>query len=773
MTIKPFPNSNTPNKEADYYLAAVQAFWSWKENGLTAFPSDFPTKLEENRLYARGKQPVQKYIDYYTSPEGQQEVQRIQHDFIDQGTSKEHVREGFANMDFENIPTIAPKIALSLHGQFDDVDYVVSARSTDSRSGSERDKMKWKNWLFTTDREWYRKVEAMGGVQLEEPDFFPDSIAELHLHESAGGYKIPWETAIEKAASHSFDISNWDEIKSECLDDVIAANKFAVGLETCKKSGKRMGKYIDLGKFTIQWSKHYDHRDSEMAGHWDEVTVGTLAQFFNRQDLEKIAKQYCGKLNNPEDFDQYRGTDAMGLFKYDFFKVPVFYFSFIDYDNDHKVSYMAGAASGASYGRAIDRSVSYDYTPKKGEKKTTTSIRKLKKVSWIIGTEFVYDYGVDRDMVRPSEKDVMLPYVCISLPGKSITESAKVYYDDLVHIHLKTMNALITASSAGFAIDAGAMEGVTLGGSKIDELTLFDLYRHKGILIFKRKDAFLQQTTGSASPIIELPGGIGRFLDEQLRLFEFTMKMLENITGINPVTLGGVPEERAAVRNVQMSVKGTENILRPIIRGLRKLKQNMGINFALSIPYLIQHYPESYEAYEKVLGKPSVELLKMIKENIYQMGIMLEPMLTTTHQETLMQMVNLALQKDSQGQAGLTVSEAMLIQERIILGAPLKMVRLEVSNMIRKAQAKIDKHREDMIRVQSEEAQKLEQMKHQQLLQKVDIETMAQKDLDDNQSNNRIKENYAKSNLQVMENMVNQIEEEEKQKQLQDAAIGA
>lgn len=753
----PFPNNNTPKKDKEYYLQAVKAFWSQKEHGLTAFPTDYITKLKENRSYAKGEQSTDRYIDYYASDEGSTATQRIQDSFVDSGLTKEQVREGFANMDFTNIPSPAPKISLALHGQMDEIGWVVSAKSTDAWSGKERDKIKWRSWLMKSQSEWFKRVSALGGVQMEEPEFWPDSIAELHLHESAGGYKIPWETAIEKAISHSFDVSNWDEVKSECLDDIIADNRFAVRVKTCEKSGKRIAEYVDLANFAIQYSKHYDHRDSEMAGYWEEVTVGELSRFFDREELESIAKKYTGKYNNPDDFEPYKGVDAMGMFKYDFFKVPVFHFSFIDYDTDTKASYLT------PYGRRIERSVRHDYQPKKREKKITTSIRKLKKVSWIIDTDCVYEWGEDNDMVRPDEKDVMIPYVCISLPGKSITESAKVYYDDIVHIHARMQNALITASAAGFALDVGALEGVTLGGKKVDELTLFDLYRHKNILLFKRRDSHLQGTGMGHTPLHELPGGIGRFLEENMTLFEHTMRQLEHITGINPVSLGGLPEERQAVRNVAMAQAGTDNVLRPIVRGLKNLHKRVATNFALSIPYLMQNYKKSFSAYESVIGTPSAELLKMIGDNIYQMGIDLQPMLTQQHAQNLMRMVDLALQKDAQGQAGLDIPEALLIQEKILQGSSLKMVRLEVANLLRRAQKRIDQQRDAMARVQGEQAQQLEAQKHQQTLQEKDVETQGKVDIENVKHDNTIKELYAKGNIDYLTQVIQEIEEDEQQ----------
>jgi len=752
--IKHFPDPKTPIKDFEYYRKAAECFWDWHNKGRGAFPQDYINKLKENRLYATGNQGVDRYLSYYTSAEGQDEIQRTQREWIDSGTSKEAAREGWANMDVENIPVIAPKIMSAIHGQFTDVDWCISAKSMDHRSGAERDKQKWLSYIRTKHDEWYQRVSAMGGIEIDEPKYTPDSIAELHLLDAAQGFKLPYEVELEKVIAHSFDISNWEEIRSEILTDIVVDNRFVVKLETCKKSGKRIARHIRLEEYASGYSRFYDHHDVEMAGTWEDITVGELSRHFERSSLEGIARQHVGMYGNPNKFDDYEGTDSMGLFKYDFFKVRVFHFSFIDYDNDYKASYKT------PYGRTIDRPVRYDYEPKERETKIETSIRKLKKVSWIINTKYVYNYGEDNDMVRPDEKDVMLPYVHIKLPGKSITESAKVYYDDLVHIHYKTMNAMITAAAAGFAIDAGALEGVTLNGSKVDEMTLFDLYRHKGILIFKRKDQWNQPTT-QGIPIQELPGGIGRFLDEQIQLFQHTMNMLETITGINPVTLGGQPEERAAVRNVQMSVQGTDNILRPISRGIKNLKKRASINFALSIPYLIQNYPKSREAYEQVIGKPGIELLEMIKDDIYDMGITLEPMLTIAHQESLMRKVEMAMQKDQQGMAGLSIDQAMLIEERIMLGAPLKLVRLEVANALKKAQRELDTQRERMLQIQGEQQQAAEQQKHQQELEKLDVDVQAKMDLDTHQMHNRAKEEYLKSNLALIEQLMDESDDVE------------
>lgn len=748
--MKYFPDPTTPIKGEEYYRQAAECFWDWRMRKLTTFPEDKINRIKENRAYAKGEQSVDRYVHYYQS-EGDSTSKGHP-----EGTTKEDLREGWANMDFKNIPTIAPKIVSALHGQFDDIDYVTSMKSTDPKSGEERLKIKWLDWLRTEHGQWLEKIAAMGDAEIERPTFAPDSIAELHLHDAAGGYKIPLENELEKAISHSFDISNWDEVKKEALDDFIADNHAVIKTTTCPNTGKRKGEYVDIDSFDIQYSKHYDHRDSEMAGHWKEVTVGELGRYFDRDDLRKIAKQSAGMNGNPVEFSQYDQKDSMGRWKYDFYKVIVFHFSFIDYDNDYKITYHT------PFGRKIDTyNAKWDYEPKRGETKTVTSIRKLKKVSWIVGTKFVYDWGEDFDMVRPDEKDVMLPYACIRLPGKSIIDSAKVYLDDIVHIHFKTMNALITAAGSGFALDVGALEGLTLGGKPVSEMTVLDIYRNQNILFFKRTDDYSQPTGGGQYPIFEIPGGIGRFLQEQMELFAHTMRMLETITGINPVTLGDTPAERQPVRHVQMSIQGTQNVLRPMINGLKTLKKKMAENFALSIPYVIQMYEIAEHSYREVIGRPGIELLRMMRGNIYSMGIKLEPMLTAQHQEQLLRMVELAMQKDQHGQAGLNIGEAMLIQERIILGSPLKQVRLEVSNLIRKAQDRINLQAENLHRVQGEERRADEQQRHQQKLQMVDIETQAKADLQEREFRNRIKEMKAESNLNYITQLLEQWKEEE------------
>jgi hypothetical protein len=230
--------------------------------------------------------------------------------------------------------------------------------------------------------------------------------------------------------------------------------------------------------------------------------------------------------------------------------------------------------------------------------------------------------------------------------------------------------------------------------------------------------------------------------------------MIETITGINPTILGATPEERTPVRTTQMAVRGTENILRPMIRGLKNSKRRIAERFALSIPLMIRNNPKSKQAYEVVIGKHDVEVLKQISDDIHSMGIRLEPKLTQSAKDDMMRIIELAMQKDAQGGVGLGVAEAMLIQERILGGQNLKLVRMEVTSMLREAEQRLLAQREHLIRVQGEETRALEGQKHQEALQKADIDAKVRIDVDNNQFQNSLKLLQAKSNIQIMEDML-------------------
>lgn len=755
----PSPDIDVRKKGDNYYILAAQAFLNSYLNDRTAIPYSKIGKMRELRLYGIGRQPTDKYKEFYTSEvnndSGLPEVQ----EFID-GTrlTKEQLREGWGNMDFDSVVSIAPKINLSLHGMMDDIDWVVSATSTDPKSGSERMKLKWGTMLEKEHGNFLKEMNALAGIPSETPPYIPESLTELELYEATGGFKIQYERAIEKSSEHSFDISNWDEMKAECIDDVRDWN--ALGLKTyvCETSGKVLSRQVDLTKFVIQFSRHYDHHDATRAAEITEVTVGSLRKYFSDETtIKKIAQVSSGYSSNPklEKWEDYNTRDEFGEFKYDHYLVPIFDMVFMDYDNHYEVEYTPKVGY-----TKLKKAVAPDYEVKDREAKTKTTVHNLKKVKWIIGTDYCYDFGIDNDMMRPNIKDVILPYIFIKFPGKSITESLVPHHDDIMHIHLRTQNALITAAMAGFAMDVDLLQNVTLGGEKMSELSLFDIYRHKGVLFFKRQDMY-GQSSGGGIPVFELPGGIGRLLDELLRMLQHTLTMIETITGINPTTLGATPDERTPVRTTQMAVKGTENILRPMIRGLKNSKKRLAERFVLTIPKLVKYYENSRKSYESVIGKYDTELLKMVADDIYMMGIKLEPKLTHVHQESLMRMVELAMQKDANGQAGLGLPEGMLIQERILNGTNLKLVRMEISSMIRQAQNRMLQEREHLLRVQAEETRGLEGQKHQQELQRVDVDTRAKMDIDNNKFENELKMLRAKSNLELIENAIYQEDAEE------------
>ena len=743
----PSPDTDIRKKDKTFYIQAGEALFSTYLRGLTSIPYSAVTRLRELRRYGVGQQSTSKYKEWYTTQKKETPNNEIQ-EWVDGATlTKEELREGWGNMDFDNIVSVAPKINLSLHGMLDDVDWVVSATSTDPRSGDERDKLKWGTWLEREDRKWFDSVNALAGIPTDRPQYVPKTLTEQQLYEASGGYKIPYERAIEKAAEHSFDISNWDEVKAECIDDVRDWNMLGIKTYVCDKSGKMLARHVDLTKFIIQYSKHYDHHDVTRAGEIIDVTVGSLRQYFEEEDLKKIARSASGYMNNPvlSKFDQYNQDDGFGQWKYDHYLVPVLDMVFQDYDNYFEAVY----SPKVGYTK-IKRQVAPDYLPKEREEKTRTTIHNLKKVKWIINTDYAYEYGVDNDMMRPNMKDVILSYIFIKFPGKSITESLLPHYDDIMHIHLRTQNALTTAAHAGFAVDMDLLQNMAMSdGTKLSELDIFDIYRHKGILFFKRQDTYGQQN-GGGIPVHELPGGIGRLLEELMRMLQHTLTMIETITGINPTVLGSTPEEKMPVRATQMAVRGTENVMRPLIRGLRNSKKKTSERFCLSIPQLVKHYPKSKKAYETVIGRYDIELLKMISDDIHTMGIKLEPKLTQTHQESLMRMVELAMQKDAQGGAGIGIAEAMLIQERILGGTNLKLVRLEVASLLREAEQRQLAEREHLIRAQGEETRALEEQKHQQKLQDVDVETSAEMALKDKDLENKIKFMMAQSDNQIL-----------------------
>ena len=108
-------------------------------------------------------------------------------------------REGWDNMNFEDIFSPAPKYINNIVGIMEAQDHDVVVEATDENSGSARAELKYSILVKEQLRDVMQYIQQTFKVQLESDNApLPKSVEELDLYSNLGMFKLPYEIAQEK-----------------------------------------------------------------------------------------------------------------------------------------------------------------------------------------------------------------------------------------------------------------------------------------------------------------------------------------------------------------------------------------------------------------------------------------------------------------------------------------------------------------------------------------------------------------------------------------------
>lgn len=768
-----FPSWNIDpelKKEVYCHDVAVNIFCRYVDNK-TAISYDSVWEMEELRRYGMGAQSSLRYKTWVQSggnvrlDNGSSSIKMINGQPIDTSTGgddkdagsrdrREQLRNGWGNLDYQ-IQSYAPKISKYFHGKMYDVDFDILANAVDQNSIDLEENMMWGIWCEKQNHEWNEKMRARMGIPSQEMTFIPNDTKELEVHKANGGFKSNFCIEIEKLLKHSFDISDWHEIREKIIDDMKDLNMVSGRVWYNPVTKKEEIRYVDPKYLVMQYSQYYDHHDACFAGHIEFLTIGEVRTLMPKTKDSEIKIAAIAQINtdnwgNPP-LSLWKTTYAhsynsqTGLSNYDFFKVPVFYCSWIDQDAKwEKVSNLS-IGDGTKVWRR-DTQFGGNGELKPNQHYETTNVRMLYKAAWFIGTEYMLEYGIDDTMLRPMTNDVTLPYFLIKLPGMSITKTLRPHYDQTMFIALKLQNALAEATKAGWAIDISDLSDVQIGADKLNPLDIFELYKKKGYLLYSKKNVYGEQSS-SGLPITQLPGGIGILLDECIKLMNINQKNIQDISGINMTDMGTAPAGDSQVSTTQMALSGTEKVLIPFKDAILRYKTISAEKLELAIIQLIKYNKESYDEYSNVTSKSGVEVLKQALHSGARMGIKLSPQPTEQQKQFLKQYIMGMTQNDRNGEKAIDNADALLLINEIDKGGNLEELIYKVSYDIKKAKQKaIEDARQNQI-LQGQINQQQEAAKHQHEVDLHNMKVQGEAMLEDKKAQNDMKEKMFEHNL--------------------------
>jgi hypothetical protein len=371
-----------------------------------------------------------------------------------------------------------------------------------------------------------------------------------------------------------------------------------------------------------------------------------------------MARNYVSKNGNPKSLS----TSLIGSH----FEVEKFTVDILDAEFK-SVDIMHYERKANKYGGSTVNKKSKDYKPPKKSKYKRQQVKPQIETwytgKWVIGTDYVFDYGLKENMLRPKNNlaRTLGSYTVYSpdhsiLDTKSMVERMIPFADQIQLIHLKMQQLIAKTRPKGMAIEVGSIEGVSKGeGGTFTPLEVQDIYEQTGNLYYR-----LQDDSGDpmhARPIQELSGGAGQYLQELMASYNYNLERIRDVSGINEVRDGSAPSNDALVGVQKLALLASNNATRGINHAYIHLMEGVANRTALALQDLVK-YKGAYSGYISALGETNMKVVNITKDiSPIEIGIKIQALPDEIETELLEQNIQQSL-----AQKELRLEDAIMIR---------------------------------------------------------------------------------------------------------------
>ena len=663
---KPEIKKNNPA----YSLAVSKYIYNEYYNGRTLLSFTDAARIDWLRTYAAGKQSPEYYKDW----------------LLGKKRSNQGRRKGWANVNFDNILSPMPKYLRKLEGTFLNQDHEIIVSAIDERSGAEKEDMLLKQKFF---KEFSPQLEEL---KKAIPGFENTPIAtnneEVEIYSKIIGFKLPYEIAATKLLNHTNDISKKHEVKKRVIRDLCVCNKAAVLSYVNENSQKALYRYIDVRDVIAEYSTADQYTGTRFIAYQDFITVAEAKKrmpHMSTKDLESMAEKYCGMFGNPQRWDNITfGVDGYPL--YYTYRIPILvsYWKTVDIEDEEKLVEINPTKVRKG---EVESGKILKYGDKYMKKVAGVSypVENVYTSGWIVGTEYVFEYGLMNDMIRNEDGSVDLPITIYKIEGASMVESCITNLDNIQMVNLRLQDAWSKAAPKGVAIDLSFLADIDFGEGKMSPSEIIDMYVQSGNYVYKSKTDGKPYLPGDkmnyGAPFKETDGGLGSIIEDAMKAFEMNYRQISEMTGIDRLSAVSVtPNNSASVGVTQMAVAATNDVLRPYYDGWLFMLKDISEKSLKRIQVIVEYNKNKEKGYYKVLNEVLYEALLVAGKTPYTMfGISVKPMPTDEMKQEIRNAAIVALQAGKDGVPLITMSDYMFIMDKLNSGAGYEDARVYLS----------------------------------------------------------------------------------------------
>jgi hypothetical protein len=690
MTTSSFPDHNIDprKKNKEWHLKFCKAAWNDCENQPRNMFYHNAANYDEIKSYALGRQSTERY-------------KKPMH--VD-----EQSNTTFAVLDFKVLPILKKHRQIAL-GRLQKSDYNFVVTPIDALAKTQADmayaqikaKILLRNQLLKVNPEL-----------AESPLLKPDGREPLDLEElemqMEYGFKHNMAMECEQGIQLIFDQNNITECRLKVIEDLFDFG-VAVYKDWMEPDGKVRFRRCDVRSIITNYCRYDDFSDMLWCGEavdmtWMDFREQSSGQF-NEDDYEQIFEK--SKRSNKGNYEYKSNVDSK-------FKVKVLdleWFSDDEYVYEDKPN---------KYGNPV-----FTKTEFKNKAKAGAVVKKRKNIyraKWVVGTEYIYDYGMMPYMKRNKGlTNTKLSFHIVATNFHDMTASGIM--SDLIPIAdqmaiswLKLQNIRNELKPYFIDIDLDAIEDVNLGkgGESMTPKELLKMWSQKGIMLSRRKG--LSQNNPNYKSIEFVATNYGSAIAEAWNDFNNFLSLLREATGFNEVTDGSTPNPKNLNSTNAAAIEGTNNALYHISSAEKNILKKLAEAVLCRMRRAVKM--GKVEGYIQALGFNTIKFIQVSPDiDLHEYGLMIEDKPNIEAKQMLQLQISKGMQE------GLVdPTDAFVVQSAWNLKQAEQILayRIKKRRELKDQQAQIMQQQNGQIQIQS--AQAAEQMKQQTLQLEAQLE---------------------------------------------------
>lgn len=617
--------------------------------------------------------------------------------------------ETWLAIDWSILP-ILPKYRRIALGKLNKIDYNITAQAIDPVAVEEKEdyfanvkaKLMMKETLVQQGMPNLAQNPklALGPQDPKTPD-------EIALMENYT-YKHAMSIEMEQAIRLVFEQNDVSEIRKRLKEDLFDFGVAAVKEFIDPANNQVRMRRVNPSNVIISHCSKNDFSDASHVGEIYEMTIQDLKRMAGNQFSEEEYQDIAGKVLNQYGNPRAYPANTPHFQGYDKFKVQVLDIEIMSVDD------IVFESRIDRRGNKVFARAKYQDRNKRKKKYKRTSYKVVYRGKWIIGTDYIFNFGKLNDQKRKKNQmtETSFSYHLYApdmhnMKCLGILEQCVTIADSIQIAHYRLQNVINSARPKGIMIELGALEDVALGsgGADMTPMQILDLYNQTGTLVYRRNDLSGRPT--NYRPIEELENGIGRDASAYYQIIQQQIQMLQQITGLNQFTDGSTPPERALNQTAQLAAQATNNSLSYIIEGDRHLLESVAKSVVIRVQDLASG--GNLKGYVSSLGQESVNFFKAsAKLSVHDFGIIIEDRPDDEGRARLMQLVQASL-----GQGALNMEDAALIEDTPSLRVAQQILAYRMRMRKKEEEQKAMQQQQTNSQMQQQAAQAAEQAKQQ------------------------------------------------------------